>query len=409
MQKNNTMIVLHVLTILLFVYLLATLSYLFILSVAGRFGRLKKYSASLQKARIAVIIPSYKEDNIIINTATQALLQNYPRANYSVTVIADQLQPETIRQLKEIPVGVIEVKWEKSMKAKSLNVAFQRLAADHGEGPDKEYDVAFILDADNIMSPDCLEKVNHAWQQGWEVIQCHRTAKNKNNSVAILDAMSEEMNNTIFRRGQRALGLSCALIGSGMAFRYGLIKDIFSSPEIQDNPGEDKVVEMQLISKGIRVEYLEDAYVYDEKVQRKEVFEKQRTRWLGTQLDNLRPLLTKKMRENAIARIYYLKVLEWLLLPRLLLLALFGLLLLLIGADVFWDLHLLAPSWPYWIGLMALYGLTLVVAIPGSFYNGQTVKAFLKIPVLMLAMLKALMGVKKNKSGFIHTPKEFSN
>jgi len=396
------MIVPHVLTILLFVYLLATLSYLFILSVAGRFGRLKKYSASLQKARIAVVIPSFKEDNIILNTAAQALLQHYPRTNYTVTVIADQLQPETIRQLQQIPVGVIEVKWEKSMKAKSLNVAFQQLAA---EG----YDLAFILDADNIMSPDCLEKVNHAWQEGWEVIQCHRTAKNKNNSVAILDAMGEEMNNTIFRRGQRSLGLSCALIGSGMAFRFGLIKDIFSSPAIQDNPGEDKVVEMQLISKGIRVEYLEDAYVYDEKVQRKEVFEKQRTRWLGTQIENLRPLLTKKMRENAVGRIYYLKVLEWLLLPRLLLLALFGLLLLLSAADIFMGLHLLAPSWSWWIGLMALYGVTLLVAIPGSFYNGQTIKAFLKIPVLMLAMLKALMGIKKNKSGFIHTPKEFSN
>lgn len=407
MQKNNTMIVLHLLTILLFVYLLATLSYLFVLAVAGRFGRLKKYSASLQKARIAVIIPSFKEDNIIVDTASRALLQHYPRTNYTVTVIADQLQPETIRQLREIPVSVIEVAWEKSMKAKSLNTAFQQLAADHGEGPG--YDLAFILDADNIMSPDCLEKVNHAWQEGWEVIQCHRTAKNKNNSVAILDAMSEEMNNTIFRRGQRALGLSCALIGSGMAFRFNLIKDIFSSPEIQDNPGEDKVVEMLLISKGIRVEYLEEAYVYDEKVQRKEVFEKQRTRWLGTQIINLRPLLTKKMRQNAIGRIYYLKVLEWLLLPRLLLLALFGLLLLLCGADIFLHWGLLKPSWPWWTGLMALYSLTLLVAIPGSFYNGQTVKAFLKIPVLMLAMLKALMGVKKNKSGFIHTPKEFSN
>ncbi|HEY4207729.1 MAG TPA: glycosyltransferase [Puia sp.] len=396
------MIVLHILTILLFSYLLTTLSYLFILSMAGRFGRLRKYGASQQKARIAVIIPSFKEDNIIINTATQALVQNYPSPNYTVTVIADKLQPETIQRLRAIPVGVIEVQWEKGMKSKSLNVAFQQLA---GDG----YDLAFILDADNIMSPDVLEKVNHAWQSGWEVIQCHRTAKNKNNSVAILDAMSEEMNNTIFRRGQRALGLSCALIGSGMAFRYTLIQDIFSSPDIQDNPGEDKVVEMQLIRKGIRVEYLEDAYVYDEKVQRKEVFEKQRTRWLGTQIDNLRPLLTKKMRENAIARIYYLKVLEWLLLPRLLLLALFGLLLVLSGIDIFVRTQLLTPSWPWWIGLMGLYVLTLLAAIPTTFYNRQTVKAFLKIPVLMLAMVKALLGVKKNKSGFIHTPKEFSN
>jgi hypothetical protein len=58
---------------------------------------------------------------------------------------------------------------------------------------------------------------------------------------------------------------------------------------------------------------------------------------------------------------------------------------------------------------MGLYVLTLLAAIPTTFYNRQTVKAFLKIPVLMLAMVKALLGVKKNKSGFIHTPKEFSN
>jgi len=249
----------------------------------------------------------------------------------------------------------------------------------------------------------------HAFHSGWEVIQCHRTAKNKNNSVAILDAMSEEMNNTIFRKGQRTLGLSCALIGSGMAFRFGLIKEIFASPEIQDNPGEDKVVEMQLIGRAIRVEYIEDAYVYDEKVQRKEVFEKQRTRWLGTQIDNLRPLLSRRMRKNAIKKIYYLKVLEWLLLPRLLLLALFALLLLLCAIDIITGIHLLAPSWGWWLGLMGLYSLTLLIAIPASFYNRNTFKALLKIPILMFAMIRALLGIKKNRSGFIHTPKEFSN
>jgi len=392
----------HIFTILLFIYLLSTLSYLFILALAGRLGTMTQYNSCSEKARIAVIIPSYKEDRIILDTATQALRHDYPREKFTVTVIADQLQPETILRLKNLPVNVVEVSWEKSMKAKSLNAAFGQLPSDH-------YDLALILDADNIMSPGCLEKINHAFHSGWEVIQCHRTAKNKNNSIAILDAMSEEMNNTIFRRGQRALGLSCALIGSGMAFRFSLLKEIFASPEIQDNPGEDKVVEMQLISKAIRVEYIEDAYVYDEKVQRKEVFEKQRTRWLGTQIENLRPLLTKQMRENADKKIYYLKVLEWLLLPRLLLLALFALLILLCVIDLTTGARLLAPSWGWWIGLMALYSLTLLIAIPSSFYNRHTFKALLKVPVLMFAMLRALLGVKKNRSGFIHTPKEFSN
>lgn len=395
------MIFVHILTFLLFIYLFATVSYLLLLALAGRFGRLNAYSVHPKKARIAVIIPSHKEDNVIVDTASQALSQDYPADMYTVTVIADHLRPETITRLKELPINLVEVYWEKSMKAKSLNAAFGQLPAGY-------YDICLILDADNVMSAGCLQKINHAFQSGWKAIQCHRTAKNKNNSVAILDAMSEEMNNTIFRRGPRALGWSSALIGSGMAFEYDLLKEIFALPQIQDNPGEDKEVEMQLIAKGIHVEYLGDADIYDEKVQRKEVFEKQRTRWLATQWNSLRPFLAKDMRVNYRKKIYLLKVFEWLLLPRLLLLVLFVLLLILCAIDGIAGLGILDPAWEWWTGLALGYGFTLLIAIPSSFYNLHTLKALLKIPVLMFAMLKALLSMRKNKAGFLHTPKEFS-
>jgi len=395
-------IALYILTSLLFLYLLATIPYLFILACAGRFGKLKTWFETTPKARIAIIIPSYKEDNIIVDTATQAFTHNYPDDKFLVTVIADQLQPATIQRLKAIPVNVVEVSWEKSMKAKSLDAAFTRLAP-------QGFDLALILDADNIMSPGCLEKINHAYQNGWKAIQCHRTAKNKNNAVAILDALSEEINNTIFRRGQRVLGLSCALIGSGMAFEFNLIRDIFAAPGIQDNPGEDKEVELQLIRQNIKVEFLDDAWVYDEKVQRKEVFERQRTRWLGTQLQGVRPLLSKDMRGSFTKGIYRHKLFEWFLLPRILLMALLAFLTAVAIVDACTGLRLLYPSWFWWIGMTALYGLTLLIAIPATYYNAATLKALLKIPALVISMFKALLGVRKNRSGFIHTPKEFSN
>ncbi|MBL7708380.1 MAG: glycosyltransferase, partial [Chitinophagaceae bacterium] len=256
--------------------------------MAGRFGKLKGYSTAGEKAMIAVLIPSYRDDSVILDTALQALKQSYLSERYTVTVIADGLQADTIQQLKRLPIQVVEVSFDVSMKAKSLNAAFSQL-------PSGVYDIAMILDSDNIMNPDCLEKVNHAFQQGWQVIQCHRTAKNKNTAVAILDALSEEVNNTIFRRGHRAAGFSCTLIGSGMAFKYELLKDIFALPEIQNNPGEDREVDIQLVKKNIIVEYIDDAYVFDEKVQRKEVFEKQRTRWLGTQVEQAGRFFRKDM------------------------------------------------------------------------------------------------------------------
>jgi cellulose synthase/poly-beta-1,6-N-acetylglucosamine synthase-like glycosyltransferase len=376
------MIIAHILTFLVFCYLLPVLLYLFVLAMAGRFGKLRRYSAHPDKARIAIIIPSYKEDAVIVETARQALTQQYPADRYSITVVADQLQPATLVQLNALPINVIDVKLQKSMKARSLHAAFLQL--DSGN-----YDLALILDADNIMSPDVLQKVNHAYQSGWQAIQCHRTAKNKNNSVAILDAMSEEVNNTMLRKGQRVLGLSCALIGSGMAFSYQLISDIFALPQIQDNPGEDREIDIQLVKKAIVVEFIEDAYVYDEKVQRREVYQKQRTRWLGTQVDHLKSFLSPDMKPLRTQRSY--------------------LILILSAANFIFGLQILLPTSPYWLGLIALYAVTLIISVPSSFYNRQTIIALLKVPALMFAMVRALLGIKKHKTGFLHTPKEFSN
>lgn len=350
---------------------------------------------------IAVLIPSYKDDSVILDTALQALQQSYPSERYTVTVIADGLQPETTRELKSLPIKVVEVSFDVSMKAKSLNTAFSQL-------PSGFYDIAMILDSDNVMNPDCLEKVNHAFQQGWQVIQCHRTAKNKNTAVAILDALSEEVNNTIFRRGHRAAGFSCTLIGSGMAFKYELLKDIFALPEIQNNPGEDREVDIQLVKKSIVVEYIDDAYVFDEKVQRKEVFEKQRTRWLGTQVEQASRFFRRDMLSLFWKKTYINKCFQNFLLPRLLFVLLFFFILIACAVDIITGYGLLMPLWHWWVALFLIYVVTMLLAVPSSFYNRKTGKAILQVPVLIISMIKALLKIGQNKKGFLHTPKEFS-
>lgn len=393
--------VVHILSLIVFVYVGMSVIYLFLFAIAGRFGKLKNYSSAEKKAMIAVLIPSYKDDSVILDTATQALKQSYPPGKYTVTVIADGLQPETIEQLRTLPIKVVEVSFDVSMKAKSLNAAFNELQPG-------VYDIAMILDSDNIMNPDCLEKINHAFQQGWEVIQCHRTAKNKNTAVAILDALSEEVNNTIFRRGHRAAGFSCTLIGSGMAFKYELLKDIFALPEIQNNPGEDREVDIQLVKKNIVVEYINDAYVLDEKVQRKEVFEKQRTRWLGTQVEQASRFFRRDMLSLFWKKTYINKCFQNFLLPRLLFVLLFFFILITCAADVITGYGLLKPSWHWWVALFLIYVVTMLLAVPSSFYNRETGKAILQVPVLIVSMIKALLKIGQNKKGFLHTPKEFS-
>ena len=260
----------HIITWVIFTYFTANTLYLFVMALFGRLIKAREFTIETKKHRISVLIPSFREDQVIVDTALQTSRHDYPGQRFTVTVIADKLKPETLLKLQQIPVQVLEV--NVGMKSRSLHAALESPGV-------RDSEIVMILDADNIMAPGCLEKVNAAFHHGIRAMQCHRTAKNKNSEVALLDAMSEEINTNLFRRGPVHAGLSATPNGSGMAFDTALIRDIFSSTEILDNPGEDREIDMQLLQRNIKMEFLDDAFILDEKVSTAGVFEKQRIRW----------------------------------------------------------------------------------------------------------------------------------
>jgi cellulose synthase/poly-beta-1,6-N-acetylglucosamine synthase-like glycosyltransferase len=71
--------VLHIFFLILFVYLVINTLYFFIITIAGLLYRRPKYGVHEKKKRIAVLIPSYKEDNIIFNTARRAAEHDYTK------------------------------------------------------------------------------------------------------------------------------------------------------------------------------------------------------------------------------------------------------------------------------------------------------------------------------------------
>jgi cellulose synthase/poly-beta-1,6-N-acetylglucosamine synthase-like glycosyltransferase len=390
----------HIISWTVFVYFTANSLYLFIIALSGRLIKGKKFSAVTSKKQIAVLIPCYREDRIILDTASQANAHNYPATQFTVTVIADKLNVETIHQLRQIPVRVLEV--DLNMKSRSLHTALEKTFIDESE-------IVMILDADNIMASDCLEKVNAAFHAGYEAVQCHRTAKNKNTAVALLDAVSEEININLFRRGPSVLGLSAAPIGSGMAFNTALIREIFSTKGILDNPGEDREIDMQLMKRHIKMQFLDDAMVYDEKVASAAVFEKQRVRWLEAQANHLRRFFDTDMKMVQRNFLFYNKFFQNLLLPRVLTLVIFCLLIFTLLFQYFFHLPLLQPSAITWLAMMGLYFLTLFISIPGSFYNFQTLRAMSRIPLLMISMIRAVTKMKKKRAEFLHTPKSYTS
>lgn len=396
------MIIYQILFSIIYIFLAFNVCYILLYAIAGRFRKKSIYHPEHHKNKIAVLVPAYKEDNVIIETAKQAVAHDYPSEYFDVFIIADKLKAETIQTLSESGASVIPVVFEKSTKARSLKYALQQLPEDH-------YEMVFILDADNIMEAGCLEKANSAFEKGFRMIQLHRCAKNTNTPTAILDAMSEEINNHIFRQGHRALGISSSLIGSGMAFDFNEFKSIMMETDIENNPGEDREICLEMLKKGFVCEYIEDARVLDEKVQSDAVLETQRTRWISAQLKYAYEFWIKGFFKTFSNGIHYFDfALQTLILPRVLMIFFIGILLV---ADII--IHLvfgigIFPGTLAWSILFAATALALFISIYGRIEFSKILKASMSLPLTFFSVFKAMLKSKHNQDEFIHTPKGIS-
>lgn len=377
---------------ILLAYFLYSVSYTLLFSLAGRIIHRKVEGRPVPINKIAVLIPAYKEDAVIESVAKSALKQEYPADRFDVVVIADSLQDTTLHRLAQLPIKVVPVSFEKSTKVKSLNAAMAALG--------DTYDLALILDADNIMEANFLRKINHAYNGGHKVIQGRRVAKNMNTSFAVLDALSEILNNHIYRKGHHSLGMSSSLIGSGMAFDYKLLK--YTMLEMNSVGGFDRELEVRLVGKGHKAVYLENAIVLDEKVEKPEVFANQRRRWISSQFIYLKEYFWSGMASLFRGDITYFNssVLRNIHLPRVINL---GLLLIITALATLLEDYLYAGATMWWI-LTAAYLLSFVLAVPLSFYNKKFFKSISRVPQAFFIMFLSLFKLKGANKQFIHTP-----
>lgn len=361
--------------------------YLFVFALLSHIKRKDIYPAAGKLHRFVILYPAYKEDRVIENAISNFLKQDYPKSCYDVVVISDQMQDDTINRLKSMPVTLMEVHFQQSSKAKAMQYAMENL--------DKNtYDMVVIMDADNTVEPNFLHELNKAYHSGCLVIQAHRMAKNLNTDTAILDAVSEEINNSIFRKGHVRLGLSAALIGSGMAIDFQWFKkNIFKL----QTAGEDKELEALLLKENIFIEYLEHVNVYDEKTQKDSTFYNQRRRWLASQLFAIKNNIGKLPGALFDGKFDYAnKICQWMMLPRVLLLGFIGIISIIV----------LLYQWTWaikWFILELLLVITLSLAVPDYLVNEQLKKAVWKAPKLFLLMTLNLFRLRGVNKKFIHT------
>ena len=372
---------------ILYIPLALCVCYLLVYAVASKFYRAPCFPEARKLRRFVILFPAYKEDRVIISSVRSFLQQDYPQELFDIIVISDQMQDTTNDALRSLPIRLLIADYKESSKAKAMTMAMNAIK-------EEPYDVVAVMDADNLTSPDFLAEVNRAFDSGLQSIQAHRTGKNLNTAISVLDGISEEINNGIFRSGHNVLGLSAALSGSGMAFDAHWFRQNVAHLQ---TAGEDKELEALLLRQRIYIDYLDDLMVLDEKVQGEGAYYNQRRRWIAAQFyalgSALRDLPGALLRGNYD---YVDKLVQWCLPPRMLLI---GLVPLWAVAMTFLDPWGSVKWWAAWLLLL----FAMAMALPDEQTDAKLGHALRRVPVLVLLTAANLFRLGGTRDKFIHT------
>lgn len=363
-------IILFIIDWLLFVFTAGTVLYLGIFSIASLFTKSSNIAKAKNNRRFIVLIPSYRQDEVIEQTVLSILSQAYPQRLFDVTVISDHQSEMTNMRLAQYPITLLTPNFEKSTKAKSLQYAILNL-------PEfKIYDIVVILDADNIVNNEFLTNINDAYESAaTKAIQAHRISRNRDTAAARMDAIFEEINNNIFRKGHINVGLSASLAGSGIAYDFNWFKENVMKAR---TAGEDKEMEALLLRQGIYIDYFEKIYVYGEKKRTTAKLNEERGRWAMQQLQNF--IRNIKFLPGAIfSKQYDLadKIIQWMLIPRT---TMVGIIMLMCVVLPFIYMTMAIKWWI--LGALVLFFFAL--ATPDYLVDEMWDKTFLRSPFVTL-------------------------
>lgn len=392
----------HIIDIALWLLMAASVVYILFFALVStlwkkRVSRLTRYLTgqvlSMRKKDFfsyLILYPAYNEDRVIVNSVQKFLAQYYPYNCFHVAVISDHMQPETNEKLAALPITLLQPVFEKSSKAKAMQYAMDQIKDD--------YDFIVILDADNVVEPHFLEQLNTECAKGYKAIQCHRCAKNNDNDIAVLDGVSEEINNTIFRKAHNRIGLSSALIGSGMCFDYAWFKENVYK---LTTAGEDRELEALLLQQKIYIHYEPEIHVFDEKVSNKDNFQKQRLRWMTAQIQSLFRLLPYIPKAIMTFNIDYIdKTIQQALIPRsMLVVGAFGMSIVMTVFSLLFSLFWYVKWWCMFLAIC----IALYVATPKQLRKHSVFGKILSLPRLVWKMAMNILKIDRKNTDFIHT------
>lgn len=257
-------------------------------------NKIKKYDP---KYKFSIIIASRNEESVIANLINSLQRQDYPSDLYTIYVVPNNCTDHTEEVARKAGAEILACHEKVSSKGEVLKYAFRTLLKKD------DADAYIIFDADNVVHPSFLSRMNDTLIEGYEVAQGFRDSKNPDdNWLCGSYSLYYWGQNIFFSKSRMAMGGSASINGTGfMVKRTVLEEDGFNTKTMT----EDIEFTALCALHNRRIAFVEDAVTYDEHPSKFRVSWKQRSRWsIGTfqcLFGYSAKLFVKAIREKSLA------------------------------------------------------------------------------------------------------------
>ena len=240
--------------------------------------------AAPPRTRFAVLVAARNEVGVVGQLIDSLQAQSYPKHLYDVIVAPNNCTDDTAAVAEAHGALLFAPRLPVRSKGEVL-----RQLVDHVLSA-QTYDAICVFDADNLVHPAFLQKMNDARLAGARAAQCFRDSKNPAGSaVATCHSIGFWVAGWLYTGGLNALGMSSLMNGSGIMVDCGLLRA--AGGWHTHTITEDYEFTAKAALLGERVHYVPGAITYDEQPLTLAQSWTQRRRWSSGHVQCMQTLL----------------------------------------------------------------------------------------------------------------------
>ncbi|MBQ8372309.1 MAG: glycosyltransferase family 2 protein [Clostridia bacterium] len=241
----------------------------------GLFAK-KTFPHTDKKLKYGIIVSARNEAAVIGNLIKSVQKNDYPQDKLQIFVVAHNCTDDTAAISRDLGATVYEYNNpNERTKGYAFKYLFKRIEEDFGI---ESYDGFLVLDADNILTENYMEKMNDAFVAGdcKDVITSFRNSKNFGSNLMSACYGIYFINGCrLESRGRTALGCSTRVQGTGYLISSKCLKDGWDYVTLT----EDWEFTADQILQDTKIVFCDDAMFYDEQPTTFKVMWNQRVRW----------------------------------------------------------------------------------------------------------------------------------